>query len=36
MKRCEDRNIDIHRASYSRHLKTETFRKKEIKPRKNI
>ena len=34
LKRCEDSNIDFHRASYSRHLKTETFRKKEIKPRK--
>ena len=23
MKRCEDCNIDVHRASYSRHLKTK-------------
>ena len=35
MKRCEDCNIDIHRASYSRHLKTKRhLEKKEIKPRK--
>ena len=36
MKRCEDCNIDIHRASYSRHLKTKRhLEKKEIKPKKN-
>ena len=37
MKRCEDCNIDIHRPSYSRHLKTKRhLEKKEIKPRKII
>ena len=37
MKRCEDCNIDVHRASYSRHLKTKRhLEKKEIKPRKII
>ena len=37
MKRCEDCNIDIHRASYSRHLKTKRhLEKKEIKPKKII
>ena len=35
MKRCEDCNVDIHRASYSRHLKTKKhLEKKGIKPRK--
>ena len=37
LKRCEDCNIDIHRASYSRHLKTKRhLKKKEIKPGKLI
>ena len=37
MKTSEDCNIDIHRASYSRHLKTKRhLEKKEIKPRKII
>ena len=37
MKRCEDCNIDVHRASYSRHLKTKRhLEKKEIKPKKII
>ena len=37
MKRCEVCNIDVHRASYSRHLKTKRhLEKKEIKPRKII
>ena len=37
MKRCEDCNIDIHRASYSRHLNTKRhLEKKGIKPRKII
>ena len=37
MKRCEDCNIDFHRASYSRHLKTKIhLEKREIKPRKII
>ena len=37
MKRCEDCNIDVHRASYSRHLKTKRhLEKKETKPRKII
>ena len=37
MKRCVDCNIDVHRASYSRHLKTKRhLEKKEIKPRKII
>ena len=37
MKICEDCNIDVHRASYSRHLKTKrNLEKKEIKPRKTI
>ena len=37
MERCEDCNIDVHRASYSRHLKTKRhLEKKEIKPRKII
>ena len=37
MKRCVDFNIDVHRASYSRHLKTKRhLEKKEIKPRKII
>ena len=37
MKRCEDCNIDVHRASYSRHLKTKRhLEKKEIKPEKII
>ena len=36
MKRCEDCNIDVHRASYSRHLKTKRhLEKKENKPKKN-
>ena len=35
MKRCEDCGIDIHRASYSRHLKSKKhLEKKEIKPKK--
>ena len=35
MKRSEDCNIDVHRASYSRHLKTKRrLEKKENKPRK--
>ena len=35
MKRCEDCNMDVHRASYSRHLKTTRhLEKNEIKPRK--
>ena len=35
--RCEDCNIDVHRASYSRHLKTKKhLEKKEIKPKKII
>ena len=34
MERCEDCNIDVHRASYSRHLKTKRhLQRKEIKPR---
>ena len=37
MKRCEDCNIDVHRVSYSRHLKTKRhLEKKEFKPRKII
>ena len=37
MKRCEDFNIDVHRACYSRHLETKRhLEKKEIKPRKII
>ena len=37
MKRFEDCNIDIHRASYSRHLKTKKhLEKKGIKPKKLI
>ena len=37
MKRCESCNIDIHRASYSRHLKSDKhLNKKEIKPKKII
>ena len=37
MKRCEDCNTDVQRASYSRHLKTQRhLEKKEIKPRKII
>ena len=37
MKRCEDCNIDVHRVSYSRHLKTKRhLEKKEIEPRKII
>ena len=37
MKRCEDCSIDVHRASYSRHLKTKKhLEKKEIKPKKII
>ena len=37
MKRCEACNIDIHRASYSRHLKTKRhLKKKENKPRQRI
>ena len=37
MKRCDDCNIDVHRASYSRHLKTKKhLEKKEIKPKKII
>ena len=37
MKRCEDCNIDVHRASYSRHLKTKRhLEKKENKPGKII
>ena len=37
MKRCEVCNIDIHGASYSRHLKTKRhLEKKEIKPKKII
>ena len=37
MKRCVDCNIDVHRASYSRHLKTKRhLEKKEIKTRKII
>ena len=36
MKRCEDCGIDVHTASYSRHLKTKKhLEKKEIKPKKN-
>ena len=35
--RCEDCNIDVHRASYSRHLKTKKhLEKKNIKPKKVI
>ena len=35
--RCEDCNIDVHRASYSRHLKTKKhLEKKEIEPKKII
>ena len=29
MKRCEDCNIDIHRASHSRHLKTKRHLEKK-------
>ena len=29
MKRCEDCNIDIHRASYSRHIKTKRHLEKK-------
>ena len=37
MKRCEDCNIDIHRASYSRHIKSKRhLEKKDIKPKKII
>ena len=37
MKRCEECNIDVHRASYSRQLKTKRhLEKKENKPRKII
>ena len=37
MKRCDDCIIDVHRASYSRHLKTKRhLDKKEIKPKKII
>ena len=37
MKRCVDCGIDIHRASYSRHLKSKKhLDKKEIKPKKII
>ena len=37
IKRCVDCNIDIHRASYSRHLKSKKhLDKKEIKPKKII
>ena len=37
MKRCEDCDIDVHRASYSRHLKTKKhLEKKGIKPKKII
>ena len=37
MIRCEDCNIDIHRASYSRHLKSKNhLEKKGIKPKKII
>ena len=37
MKRCLDCNMDVHRASYSRNLKTKRHsEKKEIKPRKII
>ena len=37
MKGCEDCNIDVHRASYSRHLKTKKhLERKEIKPMKTI
>ena len=37
MERCEDCNINVHRASYSRNLKTKRhLEKKEIKPRKMI
>ena len=35
--RCEDCNIDVHRASYSRHSKTKKhLEKKNIKPKKVI
>ena len=35
--RCEDCNINIHRASYSRHLKSKKhLDKKEIKPKKVV
>ena len=35
--RCIDCNIDIHRASYSRHLKTKKhLEKNNIKPKKVI
>ena len=35
--RCQDCNIDIHRASYSRHLKTKKhLEKNDIKPKKVI
>ena len=37
MKRCDECNIDIHRASYSRHLKSKRhLEKKDIKPKKII
>ena len=37
MKRCEVCNIDVHSASYSRHLKTKMpLEEKEIKPREII
>ena len=37
MKRCEDCNIDIQRASYSRHLKTKNhLEKKGTRPEKII
>ena len=35
--RCVDCNIDIHRASYSRHLKTKKhLEKNNVKPKKVI
>ena len=34
MKRCEDCEINIHRASYSKHLKSKRhLEKKQIKPK---
>ena len=37
MKRCEDCEINIHRASYSRHLKSKRhLEKKQIRPRTKI
>ena len=37
LKRCEDCEINIHRASYSRHLKSKRhLEKKQLKPRTKI